>query len=240
VVLQQAHVAPRQGRCVGAARAPARREPRRRAANLAVEHQKGFTASMRGEESRVACSLPPSRRAAAHASLSPPLPSSPPPRRSLPRARSAGLTYHDAIAETGVYATAISRLPPDMQEARQVRPLFVVVYLASLGPRRPSTYAAGTRSFAQPTFLHGLLAMFIHPIVGAARRIAAAAAPLAPRLAESPAELLRSPVTRRHRLAAAPLARPAARDQGLVGIDFVSAMRGLPFRDRGPAPSTLI
>ena len=33
----------------------------------------------------------------------------------------AGLTYHDAIVETGVYSQAISRLPEHMQEARQVR-----------------------------------------------------------------------------------------------------------------------
>ncbi len=31
------------------------------------------------------------------------------------------MTYHDAIAETGVYAQAAARLPADMQEARSKR-----------------------------------------------------------------------------------------------------------------------
>lgn len=32
-----------------------------------------------------------------------------------------GLTYHDAIAETGVYDKSLSRLPPNMQMERQRR-----------------------------------------------------------------------------------------------------------------------
>lgn len=31
-----------------------------------------------------------------------------------------GLTYHDAVKETGVYNKAVSRLPADIQVARQV------------------------------------------------------------------------------------------------------------------------
>lgn len=37
-----------------------------------------------------------------------------------PHDHSAGLTYHDAIAETGVYSKAFSRLPADLQVAHQV------------------------------------------------------------------------------------------------------------------------
>jgi hypothetical protein len=59
-----------------------------------------------------------------------------PPSRPAPPPRTpAGLTYHDAIAETGVYEKAIGRLPASMQEERMVRAPRRARRRAAPGPR---------------------------------------------------------------------------------------------------------
>jgi hypothetical protein len=55
------------------------------------------------------------------------------------RLAASGLTYHDAIAETGVYEQAIGRLPADMQEARQVSGAALAAGCA-LAPAHPAPH----------------------------------------------------------------------------------------------------
>ena len=49
------------------------------------------------------------------------------------RLAAMGLTYHDTIAETGVYEQAIHRLPAAMQEERAVRGCVVLLPVPLLG-----------------------------------------------------------------------------------------------------------
>lgn len=108
----------------------------------------------------------------------------------------AGLTYHDAIAETGIYSKAVGRLPPDMQEARQVRNCATLHHVdASLAgteiPHTP-TRVADHRITLQTSVLYTAFVASIASTVTLQRRIKRAT-DLSQKHVEIPAALQEDP-----------------------------------------------